>query len=106
VHVEEGLTGGGTNFPILDAPKGDRGEKWCEWIDCDEPWENGVTFKPIEGNAVFWGNMVDDGRGIMVGDERVLHAGLPVTSGRKVGMNIWTREGSISEEFREAEGLI
>lgn len=65
-------------------------------MDCDEPWENGVTFRPVEGNAVFWRNLDEEGRGL----ETMVHAGLPVVSGRKVGMNIWTREGPMSEEVR------
>jgi prolyl 4-hydroxylase len=83
---------------MLDAPAEDEDEegKWCEYIDCDEEWEKGVTFRPVEGNAVFWVNLQEDGHG----DERVLHAGLPVTSGKKLGMNIWTREGPLSREFR------
>ncbi|EKD12943.1 2OG-Fe(II) oxygenase superfamily protein [Drepanopeziza brunnea f. sp. 'multigermtubi' MB_m1] len=32
------LTGGGTNFPMLDTPYS---ERWCAFIDCDEPWDNG-----------------------------------------------------------------
>lgn len=87
------LTGGGTNFPILDSP---RDERWCQYVDCDEPWDNGVTFRPVPGNAVFWQNLHEDGSG----DPATLHAGLPVTSGTKLGMNIWTREGPLSEEFR------
>jgi len=87
------LTGGGTNFPVLEAPAD---EKWCEYVDCDEPWENGVTFKPIPGNAVFWQNLGEDG----VGDERTIHAGLPVSSGEKLGMNIWTRQRPVDEKYR------
>ncbi|CAG8952510.1 hypothetical protein HYFRA_00009613 [Hymenoscyphus fraxineus] len=79
------ITGGGTNFPLIEVP---RDEKWCDYIDCDEPWENGVTFRPIPGSAVFWQNMLEDGSG----DPNTLHAGLPVTSGLKIGMNIWTRQ--------------
>ncbi|CZT10127.1 uncharacterized protein RAG0_14687 [Rhynchosporium agropyri] len=45
------VTGGGTNFPILNAPYD---ERWCEFVDCDEPWDNGITFPPVPGNAVFW----------------------------------------------------
>lgn len=87
------VTGGGTNFPILDAP---RDRRWCAFVDCDEPWENGVTFKPVPGNAVFWQNLREDGSG----DPATLHAGLPVVSGVKLGMNIWTRQGPLGEEFR------
>ncbi|KAF0317906.1 2OG-Fe(II) oxygenase superfamily protein [Colletotrichum asianum] len=90
------VTGGGTNFPMLDAP---HDERWCEFIDCDEPWENGVTFRPLEGNFVYWENLLWDG----TGDQRNLHAGLPVTSGQKVGMNIWTRQAPLSKELRGEE---
>jgi prolyl 4-hydroxylase len=93
VGVGEGTTGGGTNFPILNAPAD---ERWCRFVDCDEEYERGVTFKPIEGNVVYWQNVGEDGKG----DERTLHAGLPVTSGWKVGMNIWTREGPLGEDVR------
>ncbi|PMD44530.1 2OG-Fe(II) oxygenase superfamily protein [Hyaloscypha variabilis F] len=90
------LTGGGTNFPILDAP---HDERWCEFLDCDEPWDNGVTFRPVPGNAVFWQNLMEDGSG----DAATIHAGLPVTSGYKLGMNIWTRQGPLDEKFRGAD---
>ncbi|OWP05100.1 2OG-Fe(II) oxygenase superfamily protein [Marssonina coronariae] len=84
----ENLTGGGTNFPILNAPSD---EKWCEFVDCDEPWDNGVTFRPVPGNAIFWQNLQEDGSG----DPATVHAGLPVMSGSKIGMNIWTRQGPL-----------
>jgi len=83
VYIEANCTGGGTNFPRLKAP---RDEKWCEFIDCDRPFEDGVTFKPITGNAIFWRNLEGGGEG----HKSTLHAGLPVTSGTKMGLNIWT----------------
>lgn len=92
----DNITGGGTNFPIVDAPVS---ERWCEYVDCNEPWDNGVTFRPVVGNAVFWQNLYEDGSG----DERNMHAGLPVTSGWKIGMNIWTRQGPLSEDVRGPE---
>ncbi|KAI1266119.1 2OG-Fe(II) oxygenase superfamily protein [Xylariaceae sp. FL1019] len=92
----ENITGGGTNFPMVKPPHDPR---WCAFIDCDEPWENGVTFRPIVGNAIFWSNLLDDG----TGDQRTLHAGLPLTSGEKIGMNIWTRQGPLSEKVRGAD---
>lgn len=102
----DNVTGGGTNFPMLEVPNGGTGgggeSEWCRFIDCDEPWENGVTFKPIEGNAVYWENMHVDGSG--QGDQRTLHAGLPVTSGEKIGMNIWTRQAPLSEDMRGTVG--
>ncbi|KXX79840.1 putative prolyl 4-hydroxylase 4 [Madurella mycetomatis] len=98
IYVANDTTGGGTNFPRLEVPTD---EKWCEKgiIDCDEPWERGVTFRPVEGNAVYWVNLLPghDRGGRRMGDERTLHAGLPVTGGGKIGMNIWTREGPVGE---------
>ncbi|KAK3385560.1 2OG-Fe(II) oxygenase superfamily protein [Podospora didyma] len=96
VHVANDTTGGGTNFPHLDAPASDG--RWCDAgvVDCDEPWENGVTFRPVEGNALYWENLLPDG----TGDERTLHAGLPVSGGGKIGMNIWTRQLPLSEDVR------
>jgi prolyl 4-hydroxylase len=90
---KERVRGGGTNFPLVDAP---RDERWCAFVDCDEPWDNGVTFRPVEGNAVYWENMLPGGRG----DPRTLHAGLPVVSGEKIGMNIWTRQAPLSDDIR------
>ncbi|KAK4196244.1 hypothetical protein QBC40DRAFT_287606 [Triangularia verruculosa] len=98
VHVANDTMGGGTNFPRLDAPASD---KWCQEgiVDCDEKYDNGVTFRPVEGNAIYWENLLSDGRG----DERTLHAGLPVLSGGKVGMNIWTRQEPLPEGIRGAD---
>lgn len=95
VHVVNGTTGGGTNFPHLDAPADAR---WCDAgiVDCDEPWDRGVTFRPVAGNAVYWENLLPNGRG----DGRTLHAGLPVTSGGKIGMNIWTRQLPLGDDIR------
>ncbi|KAF2809716.1 uncharacterized protein BDZ99DRAFT_444194 [Mytilinidion resinicola] len=93
VAASSDITGGGTNFPLLDAPVD---ERWCKFVNCDEPWEAGVTFRPVPRNAVFWVNLLKDGRG----DKRVVHAGLPVTSGTKLGMNIWTRERALHQTFR------
>lgn len=97
VGGSEDLTGGGTNFPALPAPPGGGGR--CDVVDCDEPWGRGTTFRPVLGNAVFWRNLRGEGEG-GGGDERTLHAGLPVTGGWKVGMNIWTREGPLPESVR------
>ncbi len=108
VHVAMNDTtttsGGGTNFPLLDAPAN---ERWCArgLVDCDEPWESGVTFRPVAGNAIFWRNMHDEDAegGGGSGDYRTLHAGLPLTTGEKIGLNIWTRQGVMSEEARGPE---
>ena len=43
-------------------------------------------FKPRAGNAVYWENFRADGTGY----DETWHAGLPVTKGVKVGLNIWS----------------
>lgn len=96
VYLEANCTGGGTHFPRLAKPIG--GE-WCKFIECnnvedllveaaseDASLEDGVIFKPIASNAVFWENMRSDGTGYL----ESWHAGLPVTSGSKIGLNIWS----------------
>ncbi|KAF2198618.1 hypothetical protein GQ43DRAFT_443181 [Delitschia confertaspora ATCC 74209] len=83
VYLEANCTGGGTGFPRLDAPEE---KEWCKFVDCQRPFDEGVVFKPIKGNAIFWQNLKEDGEG----HEKTLHAGLPLTSGKKVGLNIWT----------------
>jgi prolyl 4-hydroxylase len=91
VYIQANCTGGGTNFPRLNlkALEGtEEEEKLCQWIDCDVPYDDGVTFKPVVGNAIFWKNLGEDGKGNL----KTLHAGLPVTSGMKTGLNIWTWE--------------
>ncbi|KAJ4344451.1 uncharacterized protein N0V89_012193 [Didymosphaeria variabile] len=95
VWLGDECEGGGTRFPRLEKPKG---EAWCRFVECGEGSsgdegggdENdigmGVTFKPMKGNAVYWENMKADGTGY----EESWHAGLPVTSGTKIGLNIWS----------------
>ncbi len=96
VHVSNDTTGGGTNFPLVDPPKD---ERWCGLVECDEPYANGVTFRPVLGNAIFWENLTPGGQG----DPRTEHAGLPLTSGEKIGMNIWTRQMPMSELVRKED---
>lgn len=95
VYLEANCTGGGTHFPRLNKPIGD---EWCKFIDCNArsqeasgaagrpSLDEGVIFKPIAGNAVYWENMRSDGTGYL----ESWHAGLPVTSGSKIGLNIWS----------------
>jgi prolyl 4-hydroxylase len=111
VYLEANCTGGGTHFPRLERPKD---ESWCQFIECGgdadassssssrdaevpannaaddgrhkEDLSKGVIFKPIAGNAVFWENMRSDGSGYA----ESWHAGLPVTQGVKIGLNIWS----------------
>ncbi|OAL34854.1 hypothetical protein AYO20_05814 [Fonsecaea nubica] len=85
VYIHANCTGGGTNFPRLKPPPEEE-EWWCQFVDCDRPIDDGVTFKPIQGNAVYWDNLSGDGKG----NPQTLHAGMPVTSGNKMGLNMWT----------------
>jgi prolyl 4-hydroxylase len=90
VHASSDIIGGGTQFPLLDAPDD---ERWCDWLNCDAELEDGVVFRPLQGNAVFWRNLVEVKKGTHAGDRRTVHAGLPVQRGEKTGMNVWTRVG-------------
>ncbi|KAH8678554.1 hypothetical protein BX600DRAFT_546082 [Xylariales sp. PMI_506] len=81
----------GTHFPRIDIDwTGKDRDEWCRFIECEgNPVQNGTVFRAFEGGAVFWRNMDDDG----VGDKRNLHGGMPLVSGEKIGLNIWTRQG-------------
>lgn len=93
VYVDAQCEGGGTEFPRIRMPDVSKG-RWCEFLECEEDEDKnpkgkenlGIVFKPIKGNAVFWENIRPDGRGY----EETFHAGLPVLSGSKVGLNIWS----------------
>jgi prolyl 4-hydroxylase len=79
--------GGSTQFPNLG---GRFSAKWCAFVDCeseDAAAADGIGFKPLVGNAVFWMNYYANG----TGHPGVLHAGMPVRQGRKIGLNIMTR---------------
>ncbi len=43
---------------------------------------------PILGSGIFWINLKEDDSG----DSRTLHAGMPVGSGSKTGMDIWAKK--------------
>jgi len=83
--VEEGETW----FPYLKykydglGVKDGHGEKWISGGE-----GGGVKFVPRKGSAIFWMNLHRNG----TGDERVMHAGLPLKAGRKTAMNIWPRQ--------------
>lgn len=97
VHASEDIVGGGTQFPLLDAPLT---EKWCKYVNCDAEMEDGATFRPVQGNAVFWRNLKWVANKGYVGDGQTVHAGLPVQRGSKIGMNIWTRERCLDKKYR------
>lgn len=102
MFLEDNCTGGETYFPLVDvgeissglAGKVMKGGR----SDVEEERDKGVKFKPIIGNAIFWVNLDEQGRG----DERVVHAGLPLGEGEKVGLNIWPRRvWRVQEEGEE-----
>ncbi|KAE8146352.1 hypothetical protein BDV25DRAFT_132993 [Aspergillus avenaceus] len=80
VYLGDDCVGGGTNFPRLRRP-GDR--SWCRFL---ESGKEGVTFRVVKGNAVFWENLRPDGTGY----RETWHGAFPVTKGEKVGLNIWS----------------
>jgi len=103
VYVSDNTTGGGTNFPHVSPPN-PKSERWCRFVDCDEPYARGTTFRPVEGNAIFWENLLGRRGEKRQGDGRTEHAGLPLTTGHKIGLNIWTRQAGVSEAVRREGG--
>ncbi|TKX18207.1 2OG-Fe(II) oxygenase-like protein 8 [Elsinoe australis] len=98
VYLEANCTGGSTHFPLLQRPSDPR---WCDYIECpsapkqqsgnaevaeQEAGGSGVSFRPVPYSAVFWENFDSEGRGWKEG----LHAGNPVLTGTKIGLNIWS----------------
>ncbi|KAH8731387.1 hypothetical protein GQ44DRAFT_671203 [Phaeosphaeriaceae sp. PMI808] len=92
VYLESNCTGGGTHFPRLRHPASTSTDhEWCRFMECSPISTNsslgeGIVFKPIAGNAVYWENMRLDGSGYA----ESWHAGLPVETGSKIGLNIWS----------------
>ena len=82
IYLEDNASGGGTHFPELKTSFNTSDK--CDIIDCSG-LNNGTTFWPIAGNAIFWMNVLKDGRR----NPEMIHAGLPVVSGVKTIMNIW-----------------
>lgn len=82
--LQSNCTNCGTQFPHVLYDWASEDPRLCEFVDCSR---KELTIKPIEGNALFWRNLLADG----TGDERTLHAGLPLESGSKVGLNIFAR---------------
>lgn len=101
VFLRDECEGGETNFPLVEA-EAVRGVKKEDEVDEKlEKWfkgkvargevdgvRQGVKFKPIQGNGIFWVNLNGEGRE----DWRVVHGGLPVVEGEKIGMNLWPRK--------------
>jgi prolyl 4-hydroxylase len=92
VFLEANCTEGETYFPYVDVLDkdaergGDLENNFGGKVRRHD--DGGVAFRPIAGNGIFWVNLDAEGRG----DRRVMHAGLPVGEGVKVGLNIWPRK--------------
>ncbi|KAK2013567.1 hypothetical protein LZ32DRAFT_516973, partial [Colletotrichum eremochloae] len=85
VVLEDGCAGGETWFPrVREATPQHLAAGARHWRRHED---GGLAFRPVRGNALFWVNLHANG----TGDERVVHAGLPVESGVKTAMNIWPR---------------
>lgn len=84
VYLGDECRGGGTHFPRLERPVG---RAWCRFLECEgDGAGEGVTFRPIKGNAIFWVNLRQDGMGY----PETWHKAFPVEEGTKVGLNIWS----------------
>ncbi|KAH6656491.1 hypothetical protein BKA67DRAFT_552138 [Truncatella angustata] len=89
--LQDDCTGGETHFPYVEPVRRDSRTGIGEggvWFERDAESGGGVAFKPVKGNALFWVNLHANG----TGDERVMHAGLPLGDGLKTAMNIWPRQ--------------
>ncbi|KAH6648219.1 hypothetical protein BKA67DRAFT_579857 [Truncatella angustata] len=81
-YLDDSCTGGETYFPdvqgisaVADGDKFSRTDTGT-----------GLLVRPKRRNAVLWNNLLNNGSG----DSRVAHVGLPVHSGRKVGINLFS----------------
>ncbi|KAI0015794.1 hypothetical protein F4780DRAFT_42747 [Xylariomycetidae sp. FL0641] len=83
--LEDQCAGGETWFPHVEASHSTKDKTDHLWRKHPE---GGLAFKPVAGNALFWVNLHANG----TGDDRVVHAGLPVEEGLKTAMNIWPRK--------------
>ncbi|KAI1472122.1 uncharacterized protein F4812DRAFT_205641 [Daldinia caldariorum] len=85
--LEDHCKGGETWFPFVNTTAFSKTDEEGRQI-----WRNhedgGLAFRPVAGNALFWVNLFQNN----TGDRRTIHAGLPVTEGLKIAMNIWPRK--------------
>lgn len=113
VYLNASCTGGETWFPRVTLPSHVTSDTLNHWYDGkvekaynEDGEEEGIKFKPVVGSAIFWVNLDGEGNG----DRRMVHAGLEVKDGEKVGLNVWPRrffgwdEDERREDKREREG--
>ncbi|KAM3496075.1 hypothetical protein MY3957_000532 [Beauveria namnaoensis] len=82
-YLDDDCIGGETHFPELGPISTTMDSRKFRL----EGSGKGLYVKPRKGSAILWNNLHANGSG----DLRVAHAGLPVLSGRKIGMNIWSK---------------
>jgi prolyl 4-hydroxylase len=94
VYLEANCTGGATHFPRVstegvDKAKADPAKYEFVPVPTEPEWTHNESLaaRPVKGNAVFWVNYAEVGRG----HPATKHAGMPVHDGTKIGLNIWTR---------------
>jgi prolyl 4-hydroxylase len=85
IYLEDGCIGGGTYFPHIVASLDESQLTVLESSMTTD--ESGVSFRPKKGCGLCWVILKPD----EVGNDWLLHAGLPVKETRKVGMNIWVK---------------
>jgi len=83
IYLDASCTAGETWFPNLPAPPPEKGHMYRTTAD-----RRGLAVVPRAGSGIFWANLNVNGSG----DIRNKHAGLPVGTGSKVGMNIFVRQ--------------
>lgn len=82
-YLEDNCTGGETYFPEIQGVSAVAdGEKFSILRDGGY----GLLVRPRRGNAVFWNNLLPNG----TGDPRLAHAALPVETGTKIGINLFS----------------
>lgn len=86
IYLDDDCRGGETHFPRVNASG--NGSEVVALEDHVSMAHTGSSFLPRRGNGIFWVNLLPNGHG----DSRLLHAGLPVEEGSKVGMNIWVKK--------------
>ena len=101
VYLTANCTHGTTVFPYVDRPTNpefcESGELKCK----DENGENvpWLEVQPKTGTAIFWYNLLPTGER----DTLTYHAGRPVDTGVKFGMNIWTRQRAFRGRVEDIE---
>ncbi|KAM3484367.1 hypothetical protein MY8738_002219 [Beauveria namnaoensis] len=82
IYLADDCQGGETYFPFVAGVSNAADDEKYAVAENGE----GLLVRPKKGSGIFWNNLHANGSG----DIRVTHAGLPVLSGVKIGLNIWS----------------